>query len=148
MNGDNNKVKGKIDGHTSAEKTMTVSADEVKRDMTNDTAQPTTTGKAVDNAEQYTETTAVSPQKTGGGGLFTVLLLLVLATVGGLTWYGWTNYLQPQQQRLQVLEESISRQLELSDDLNNRQQSAAKERTTAKEQLASLGDNQKLIDLL
>ena len=91
-------------------------------------------------------TTELQPKKAKATAFLALVLLFVMIAAGGLAWYGWTNYLQPQQQRIQLLEESINRQLELSNSLSNQQQSVNKARMATEQLLESLSNSQQLIE--
>ena len=143
MSGDNNKNREKSGVNVGADETLIAAENAVRQGIATD---PVTAGETVDNVEESTRTTGSQHRKAKGAGLFTVMMLFTLVAVGALAWYGWAHHLQPQQQRLQVLEVSLDRQLELSDRLNNREQSAAKVRTTTERLLASLRNDQILIE--
>ena len=106
-----------------------------------------TASKGETNATaEIDDTTELQPKKAKATTFLVLVLLFVMAAAGGLAWYGWTNYLQPQQQRIQLLEESINRQLELSNSLSNQQQSANKARMATEQLLESLSNSQQLIE--
>jgi uroporphyrin-III C-methyltransferase len=142
MSGDNDKTRGKIGTDVGTDEALTAAEDSAKQSTTTD---PVTASETVDNVEQLINTTGSQHKKSRGAGLLTLVLLFTVIAVAALAWYGWTYYLQPQQQRLQVLEESLNRQLELSNQLNDGQQSAAKVSATTEKLLASLLNDQKLM---
>ena len=138
MNGEKEKIKSKSDSDISQEKALTAS-----NGGTNASVEQESTAN---HSAETDDMTGLQPQKTKGTAFLTLALLFVIAAIGGLVWYGWVYYLQPQKQRIQLLEESVNRQLELSNHLNNQQQSANKARTATEKLLDSLNDSQQLVE--
>ena len=138
MNGEKEKIKSNPTKKVSQGKASTAS-----KGGTNSSEEK---GSAVNHSAETDGVIESKPRK-GKGTAFSILALLFVTTAaGGLAWYGWTHYLQPQQQRIQLLEESIDRQQELSNRLNNQQKSADEARTATEQLLESLSNNQQLIE--
>ena len=116
MSGDNNKIK------------ESTGSDLAKATTAKDDKGKTSSPNKIKTA----------PRKTGGG-VFVALFLLLCAAIGALTWYGWVYQLQPQQQRLQALEQSLAEsrndQLELSRLLSDQQQVVANDQKVIEQRL-------------
>ena len=125
--------------------------DALKEMDTTLSASAITTNAAMNSSEQPSASKTRPQKSTMKGAALLVLVLLTLLTIAAASvWYGWMYHWQPQQQRLQALENSLKQQLEATNRLNDRQQSAIRAAAEAEEKanalLASLRNDQALIE--